>query len=583
VAAFSQFASPHRVYLAGGLLAIAVYFLLPWDSAGQVGVYDAMGASAAVAVVIGVRLHRPSLPLAWYLFAAGLFSFAVGDAIFNLYALVWERDPPLPSAADAFYLGGYPFLVVGLALLVRRLRAAERRAGLLDAALVTVAFALVQWVFVMEDLVQGGGSAAELTVALSYPAMDVVLLAALAIFFLTPAWRTASYRFLVASVVLLVFADELYGISPSTYAQATWLDSAWLLSYVLWGVAALHPSMTELSTAQPLAARPQLTRLRLGLLAGALAAAPAVLVVQRATGSRVDAIAIAIGAAVLSALVLARLWGLVRALDRLREEEGEARGEAELAQRLLAEQNRRLREADRLKDEFVALISHELRTPLTSIVGYVELMQDESDLTHDQASYLEVVNRNADRLLRLVNDLLFVARLEAGQLDLHLTRLDLAEIVRQSVAEAGPRATAKGVELSCRAEPVPAVAADKGRMFQLLDNLVSNAVKFTPEGGAVHVGVAQVNGVVRLEVTDTGIGIAPEEQRRLFERFFRASSAVDQQIPGTGLGLYIARRIVEAHGGAMEVESAPGEGATFRIDLPPAQAEITPSRQGSAS
>jgi len=141
-------------------------------------------------------------------------------------------------------------------------------------------------------------------------------------------------------------------------------------------------------------------------------------------------------------------------------------------------------------------------------------------------------------------------------------------VVRQSVAEAEPRAAARGVELACEASDVPAMKADKGRMFQLLDNLVSNAIKFTPEGGDVRVSLARVNGFVRLEVADNGIGIDADEQQRLFERFFRASTASDQQIPGTGLGLYIARAIVEAHDGSISVESVPGEGTSFRIDLP---------------
>jgi signal transduction histidine kinase len=231
-------------------------------------------------------------------------------------------------------------------------------------------------------------------------------------------------------------------------------------------------------------------------------------------------------------------------------------------------QNQQLLEADRLKDEFVALISHDLRTPLTSIIGYLELTLDDDNLTEEQRGFLSIADRNADRLLRLVNDLLFVARLEAGELDLHPTELDLAAVVRQSVQEAEPRATAGGIELTCDAGAVSAVQADKGRMFQLVDNLISNAIKFTPAGGDVRVSVTPVNGVVRLEVADTGVGIEYQEQQRLFERFFRTSTASEHQIPGTGLGLYITRAIVEAHGGSIAVRSDPGEGTSFSVDLP---------------
>jgi signal transduction histidine kinase len=397
--------------------------------------------------------------------------------------------------------------------------------------------------------------------------MDVVLLAALVFLALTPAWRTVAYRYLTASIVLLLVADEVYSVSPDAYADASWLDAGWLLSYVLWGVAALCPSMRALS--EPKRSRgPRLTTFRLVVLGAALATAPAILLTQEASGKQLHAVAVAAGALILSALVLLRLAGLIRGLDRLRGAERVARAEAEAARRQLMAQNEQLREADRLKDEFVALISHDLRTPLTSIMGYLELTLEEGDLTREQRTYLEIVDRNAHRLLRLVNDLLFVARLEAGELDLHASELDLAEIVRQSVAEAEPRAVANGITLTCSAEAVPPVSADRGRILQLLDNLVSNAIKFTPEGGEVRVSVAQANGSVRLEVEDTGIGIAAEEQRRLFERFFRASTASQQQIPGTGLGLYIARAIVDAHGGSISVASKPGKGTAFTIEMP---------------
>jgi signal transduction histidine kinase len=563
--------SIQRVYFAAGLAATALYFALPWGSFGQTLVYDAIGASAAAASFLGARLHRPSLRLPWYLFGAGLLAFSLGDVLFNLYAFVWHSDPPVPSVADVFYLAGYPLLTAGLIMLVRCLRSDERRRGRLDAAMVVAAFALCQWIFLMQDRVRTG-SVGERLVAFSYPAMDIVLLAALVFFAMTPTWRTLAYRYLAASMVLLIFADELYGVSPATYAQTTWLDSAWLLSYVLWGVAALHPSMRELS--KPAASPgPRVSPLRLGLLAGALATAPAVLVIQTATGTTVDAAAIAVGAGVLCGLVLLRLTGVIHALDSLRVTERLARAEAETAQRLLTEQNERLREADRLKDEFVALISHDLRTPLTSITGYVELAL-EDELTDEVRGFLEVVSRNADRLLSLVNDLLFVARLQAGELSLNPEDVDLADVVRHGVRAIEPRAAAKGITLTCVVDAVPAVHADRGRMMQVFDNLVSNAVKFTPVGGVVHVSLRQDGDSARLEVADSGIGIGADDQRRLFQRFFRAENAVEQQVPGTGLGLYISRVINEAHDGSLSVRSELGRGSTFSLELPAAQAVV---------
>ncbi len=568
--------SLHRVYLAAGLAATALYFALPWDSFAQTLVYDAIGASAAAVSILGARIHRPSLRLPWYLFGAGLLAFSVGDVFFNLYSFVWHRDAPVPSIADVFYLAGYPLLTAGLFLLVRSLRSEERRRGRLDAAMVIAAFALCQWIFLMQDRLHSG-SLGERIVALSYPAMDVILLAALVFFALTPTSRTVAYRYLAGSIVLLLVADEVYGLSPARYAHTTWLDSSWLLSYVFWGVAAMHPSMRELS--EPARARgPRVSTLRLALLAVALTTAPAVLLIQAATGANVDAIPIAVGAGVLGGLVLLRLTSIIHALEELRGTERLARAEAETAQRLLAEQNQRLREADRLKDEFVALISHDLRTPLTSITGYVELAL-EDDLTDEVRGFLQVVARNADRLLGLVNDLLFVARLQAGEMSLEPADVDLAGVVRDGVNAMEPRAAAKGITLTCVLDAVPSVHADRNRMLQVVDNLVSNALKFTPEGGAVHVSVRQHDDFVRLEVTDSGIGIAPNDQQRLFQRFFRAEDAVARQVPGTGLGLYISRVIAEAHEGSVSVRSELGRGSTFRLELPVARAAVAPRRR----
>jgi signal transduction histidine kinase len=298
--------------------------------------------------------------------------------------------------------------------------------------------------------------------------------------------------------------------------------------------------------------------------------APAILLLERLTHHRVHSYVLSVGGAVLSCLVLLRLAGLVRAVERAGRAERLARREAEQAQRLLTHQNEQLRELDTLKDEFVSSVSHELRTPLTSISGYLELMlEDEQDA--QKRNYLGVIERNAERLLGLVSDLLFSARLQGGRLELERSEIDLQRLVVQAVESARPRAEAAGVELTLAADGVPPISGEAARLAQVLDNLVSNSIKFTPDGGLVTVRLSSRDGLVRFEISDTGIGIAEPERERLFERFFRSQSALERQIQGTGLGLYISKAIVEAHGGRIGVESVAGEGTTFVVELPAAE------------
>jgi signal transduction histidine kinase len=254
---------------------------------------------------------------------------------------------------------------------------------------------------------------------------------------------------------------------------------------------------------------------------------------------------------------------------RLLESERAARAEAEAAQRLLSEQNQRLRELDRLKDDFVSLVSHELRTPLTSIRGYLELLLDEgSDLTDEQRRFLGIVDRNSERLLSLVSDLLFLAQIEAGKLAIEVGVIDLETIAEESVETASPDASARGIALTLTTGELPKLRGDRARLAQVLDNLISNALKFTPAGGRVDVRLKAANDLAVVEVEDTGLGIPQDEQQQLFERFFRSSRATQNAIPGTGLGLTITKAIVERHGGRIALESAENVGTLVRVELP---------------
>ena len=245
-------------------------------------------------------------------------------------------------------------------------------------------------------------------------------------------------------------------------------------------------------------------------------------------------------------------------------------GDAELRQ-LAATFNQmaeNLQESERQKDEFFALISHELRTPLTSIIGYLELVLDDEDLGEDTRRFMEIVERNARRLLRLVGDMLFIAQVEAGRMSLERTRVDLLKVARESVDAAQPAAQRRGVALSLDGSPVPDIEGDRDRLGQTVDNLISNALKFTPEGCAITVRVHDTEAGVSIAVRDEGAGIPAEDLDRLFERFYRSSSASRRAVPGVGLGLSIVQTIVEAHGGTVRIDSTEGEGTTVTLLIP---------------
>jgi len=252
----------------------------------------------------------------------------------------------------------------------------------------------------------------------------------------------------------------------------------------------------------------------------------------------------------------------------------------------VVERRRAEEEAERLKDEFFALVSHELRTPLTSVIGYLDIVREgeAGEINEEQRHYLEVIDRNASRLLRLVGDLLFVAQVEAGTLSLERGEVDLQSVCEASVEAARPRADKQGVLLAAETEPLTMGSGDADRIGQLVDNLVSNALKFTPEGGSVTVRLARIEGErARIEVVDTGMGISAEAQEHLFERFYRADAATRSSIPGIGLGLSICLAIAEGHGGSIDLESEEGRGTTFRVELPlaqpePARAEPVPAQ-----
>lgn len=236
---------------------------------------------------------------------------------------------------------------------------------------------------------------------------------------------------------------------------------------------------------------------------------------------------------------------------------------------LAQEQHRIATEVNRVRDQFLTSVSHELRTPLASILGFCELMADAEGLDPEVQRFVSVVTRNARREARLVEDLLMLVPVEQGGLSIHAEPTDLTSLVGDAVDSARLQARAAGIDLGFDgAAGSITVVCDPDRIGQALDNVISNALKFTPAGGSVRVVVEGGATTATVTVADTGMGIDDPETSHVFERFYRSPRAVARAIPGVGVGLSIASAIAAAHHGSLQVAATGPQGTTFVIELP---------------
>jgi signal transduction histidine kinase len=277
----------------------------------------------------------------------------------------------------------------------------------------------------------------------------------------------------------------------------------------------------------------------------------------------------------------------VTEVGALEQEVTRQRDELLLAGDQLAQQNARLEASnaefqrlDELKSSFVSIAAHELRTPLTAIMGYLELLSDgDAESLNDlQTNYLKTIEGAAQRLLRITNDLLDVTRLEAGRLDLMLQPIDLSALVASAIAEQASQLEAKSQHLSLQAPAyLPPALCDVMRARQIIGNLINNAKKFSPPDTTIRVCLSEAAepGYLQVSVTDQGIGIPPENRARIFKPFGRIGGAATNGTDGVGLGLFIARSLVDLHGGRIWFESLPNEGTTFHVSFPIADQTLT--------
>ncbi len=243
------------------------------------------------------------------------------------------------------------------------------------------------------------------------------------------------------------------------------------------------------------------------------------------------------------------------------------------------------REVGQMKNEFVSTVSHELRTPLTSIKGYIDLILDgeAGEINEIQREFLSIVKQNSDRLVELINDMLDISRIESGRIHLKIQPLDMCDLIAGAVDTFQAVSDQSGHKLLPKApRDLPKAAGDRDRVGQVLMNFISNAIKYSPEGGSVTVKAKHEGDMVTVSITDQGIGIAKEDQTKLFTKFYRVDSSLTREIGGTGLGLSICKSIIELLGGKVGVKSSAGKGSTFWFSLPVASKDLvrTPGLEG---
>jgi signal transduction histidine kinase len=536
-------------------------------------------AAGAYGCLLTARHTVGRARLAWMLFASGLLIWAVTDISSGIASLAGTAVLDSVSWFDAAWLSFYVPMFVGVGLVYTGLRPERGWQGLLDGLLLVVAISTAGWLwFVVPAVHASEAGVVESAVNALYPALDLAAIASLGWLLLrhgaaSPGWL----RLVAAAFGLQAVADLAFLLSS---AEGLWAEALSASTFTaaggIWLFAAHRRRRLPERVWQPdrLSAPP----LWSGAIPVALCIGLVAVSVHR-PGRGVALVALLgvmlMGLRSLLSLALERRLADERrevheARARLLAREQAAREATEKARALVENQNLRLREIDRMKDEFVAMVSHEFRTPLTSIRNYLYPVRDQElgPLGEEQRRFLSVVDRNAERLARLVEDLLLFARIQDGKATLERRPTDIAALVAECAESAEPHARSAGVRLHTTAPPKLVTSIDPGRIGQVLDNLISNAIKFSPPDARVTIDVEDHSSRVTIRVADEGPGIHPAELPRLFTPFHRTRAAIREAVPGTGLGLTISKNLVEAHGGTIAARSALGEGTVLTVTLP---------------
>jgi signal transduction histidine kinase len=520
-------------------------FLLPMDLA-------ALSAS-----LLAARRCEGSRELRsfWLSFSAAIAAQAIADALLFLSDVLYT-SPPFPSAADAFFIAFYALLFYALLRVpVAPITRTGRLRTLLDGATIVIGGGAVIWYLVLGPTAEtGSGGTLATAVSLAYPIGDLVLLTGLATLLLrqSPEVLRTPLLLIACGIIASIAADLVYGYGTlhGTYMGGDPIDTLYLLEFLIFTLAALSQraipvgdTIAEVKEWRQPASRvnllPYVTApIGFGILIGVEWGKPFF-----------PDLSLVLILTVIAGLVAARQY---------------------LALRELAVAEAELRESERLKDEFISVVGHELRTPLTSIRGSLGLLQAGllGELPHDASEMVDLAVTNTDRLVRLINDVLDIERMDAGRMELELVPVKASELVRQAAQIVQVTATQAKVTFELEVEDGLTVSVDPDRVIQVLVNLLGNAIKFSNRWSVVTVNAHSESAHAVFAIHDTGRGIPPELQETIFERFRQVDASDARDKGGSGLGLAIARGIVEHHGGRIWLESRPGEGSTFSFTLP---------------